>query len=405
MNDKVSTLQPHQGALPRRARMLLSVLARLRYGRLELIGPDGRSFSFPSALPGPDAVIHLADWEVASDALRAGDIGFAEAYLQGRWHTPDLTAVLTLAALNHAALEQAVYGRWWGQILYRLTHLLRSNTRAGARRNIHAHYDIGNDFYERWLDQTMTYSSALFAGDLSRNLEDAQTAKYESILRSINPKPGERVLEIGCGWGGFAEYAARTRGCRVHGISISRKQLSRAQARIHRAGLDDQVTLEFRDYRDVDGEFDHVVSIEMYEAVGERYWPAYFQTIARRLKRGRRAAIQAIVISDELFPRYRRGTDFIQQFIFPGGMLASPSVFARHAQNAGLEVRKRRTFGMDYAETLKRWQHAFNRAWPEIQSQIFDARFKRLWNFYLSYCEAGFRAGTTDVMQVELAHA
>jgi cyclopropane-fatty-acyl-phospholipid synthase len=405
MNDKVSALQTHLGVLPRPARMLLSILARLRCGRLEMIGPDGRSFSFPGALPGPDAVIHLEDWDVASDALRSGDIGFAQAYLCGRWGTPDLTAVLTLAALNHAALEQAIYGRWWGQILHRLTHLSRSNTRAGARRNIHAHYDIGNDFYERWLDLTMTYSSALFAGDLSCSLEDAQTAKYESILRIINPKPGELLLEIGFGWGGFAEYAARTRGCRVHGISISRRQLSRAQACIRRAGLDDQVTLELRDYRDLEGQFDHIVSIEMYEAVGERFWPGYFEAIASRLKRGGRAAIQAIVIADELFPRYRRGTDFIQQFIFPGGMLASPLVFERNARKAGLEMRKHRVFGLDYAETLKRWQQRFNHVWPEIQSQVFDTRFKRLWNFYLSYCEAGFRAGTTDVMQVELVHA
>jgi cyclopropane-fatty-acyl-phospholipid synthase len=380
---------------------LLSVLARLQYGRLELIGPDGRSFSFPGALPGPDALVYLEDWEAVSDAVRQGGIGFAEAYLQSRWHTPDLTAVLTLVALNRDLLAPAVYGRPWRRLVDRIARLLRWS----AGRNIHAHYDIGSDFYERWLDQTMTYSSALFAGDLSRSLEDAQTAKYESILRSINPKRGEHVLEIGCGWGGFAEYAARTRGCRVHGISVSRRQLSRAQARIRRAGLEDQVTLELCDYRDIEGQFDHIVSIEMYEVVGERSWPAYFETIAHRLKRGGRAAIQAIVIADELFPRYRRSTNFIQRFIFPGGMLASPPVFERNAQKAGLEVRKRRTFGLDYAETLKRWQQGFNRAWPEIQSQAFDARFKRLWNFYLSYCEAGFRAGATDVMQVELVHA
>jgi cyclopropane-fatty-acyl-phospholipid synthase len=405
MNDKAWSLTARQGPLPRAARVLLAVLSRLRYGRLELLGPDGRSFSFPGALPGPDAEIHLEDWEVASDLLRSGDIGFAEAYLQGRWHAPDLTAVLTLAGLNHGALEQAIYGRRWSALLFRLRHLVRANTRAGARRNIHAHYDLGNDFYQRWLDQTMTYSSALFGGDWSRSLEDAQTAKYERILRLVNPRPGERMLEIGCGWGGFAEYAARTRGCRVHGITVSRRQLGWAQERIRRAGLDALVTLEFRDYRDLEGEFDHVVSIEMYEAVGERYWPVYFDTIARCLKRGGRAVVQAIVIADELFHRYRRGTDFIQQYIFPGGMLASPTVFAGHAQSAGLELRTRHHFGADYAETLQRWQQGFNQAWPEIQAPGFDARFKRLWNFYLSYCEAGFRAGTTDVMQVEMSHA
>lgn len=405
MNDKSWPLTARQGPLPRAARVLLAVLSRLRYGHLELIGPSGSSFSFPGALPGPGVKIHLQDWEVAADLLRAGDIGFAEAYLQGRWHTPDLTAVLTLAGLNQGALEQAIYGRWWGAVVFRLRHLVRANTRAGARRNIHAHYDLGNDFYRRWLDQTMTYSSALFGGDWSRSLEDAQAAKYERILRLIDPRPGERILEIGCGWGGFAEYAARTRRCCVHGITVSRRQLGWAQERIRRAGFDALVTLEFRDYRDLEGEFDHVVSIEMYEAVGERFWPVYFDTLARRLKRGGRAVVQAIVIADELFHRYRRGTDFIQQYIFPGGMLASPAVLAGHARNAGLEVHARHHFGADYAETLRRWQHGFNHAWPEIQAPGFDARFKRLWNFYLSYCEAGFRAGTTDVMQVEMSHA
>jgi cyclopropane-fatty-acyl-phospholipid synthase len=405
MNERAWSVTARQGPLPRAARALLAVLSRLRYGHLELIGPAGRGFSFPGLLPGPDAEIHLEDWGVASDLLRSGDIGFAEAYLQGRWHSPDLTAALTLAGLNHGALEQAIYGRRWGALLFRLRHLIRANTRVGARRNIHAHYDLGNDFYRRWLDQSMTYSSALFGGDWSRTLEDAQTAKYERILRLVNPRAGERILEIGCGWGGFAEYAARTRGCRVHGITVSRRQLGWAQDRIRRAGLDPLVTLEFRDYRDLDGEFDHVVSIEMYEAVGERFWPLYFDTVARRLKRGGRAVVQAIVIADQLFHRYRRGTDFIQQYIFPGGMLASPTVFAAHAHGAGLELRTPHHFGADYAETLRRWQHAFNQAWTEIQAPGFDARFKRLWNFYLSYCEAGFRAGTTDVMQVEMRHA
>ena len=386
----------------RSARVLLAVLARLQYGRLELLGPGGQSFSFPGALPGPDAVIHLQDWDVASDVLRSGEIGFAEAYLQGRWHTPDLPAVLTLAALNRGALEQAIHGRRWSNLVYRLRHLIRANTRAGARRNIHAHYDLGHDFYRRWLDQTMTYSSATFDGEWSRSLEDAQAAKYERILRLVNPKPGDCVLEIGCGWGGFAEYAARTRGCRVHGITVSRTQLPWAQERISRAGLERLVTLEFSDYRGVQGSYDHVVSIEMYEAVGERFWPVYFDTIAQRVKRGGRAVVQAIVIADDLFARYRRGTDFIQQYIFPGGMLASPSVFARHARTAGLNVLSIEKFGADYAETLERWQQRFNQAWQDIHASGLDARFKRLWNFYLSYCEAGFRAGVTDVMRVEM---
>jgi cyclopropane-fatty-acyl-phospholipid synthase len=313
--------------------------------------------------------------------------------------------VLSLAALNNGALEEAIYGKFFGKLLYRLRHLLRMNTRAGSERNIHAHYDLGNDFYRRWLDQTMTYSSALFAGDFDRSLEDAQLAKYERILALLDPRPGSLILEIGCGWGGFAEYAARTRGCRVHGITISRRQLEFARQRVRDAGLDDRVTLEFCDYRDVQGRYDNVVSIEMYEAVGERFWPAYFRALRDRLKPGGRAVVQAITIAEERFERYRHSTDFIQQFIFPGGMLASLSVLHAQASRAGLTVRSTHAFGLDYAETLRRWNQRFNQAWSDIQPHGFDARFKRLWNFYLSYCEAGFRSRSTDVLQVEMSHA
>jgi cyclopropane-fatty-acyl-phospholipid synthase len=406
MTDRSASLElrPAQ-PMPRAARILFALLARLRHGHLRVTGPGGQAFSFPGALPGPDVTLVLADWAVCGDILRNGDIGFAQTYVDGRWSTPDLPALITLAALNHAALEAAVYGSVWGTLLYRLRHLLRPNTRAGSRRNIHAHYDLGNDFYARWLDATMTYSSGLFAGDLTQSLEDAQLAKYEHILALVNPQPGARILEIGCGWGGFAEYAARTRRCRVHGITVSQQQLEYAQARMQRAGLAERVSLAFCDYRDVEGRFDHVVSIEMYEAVGEHYWPAYFGAIAQRLAPGGRAVLQAITIAERLFERYRRGTDFIQQYIFPGGMLASPAVIAAQAQRAGLAVRSTQGFGADYAETLHRWSQRFNAAWQQLQHGAFDARFRRLWNFYLAYCEAGFRSGNTDVLFVEMSHA
>jgi cyclopropane-fatty-acyl-phospholipid synthase len=407
MTERTASL-PLDGAasLPRAARLLLSMLVRLRYGRLEVVGPGGQRLAFPGAQPGPAATLILNAWDVCEDILRSGDIGFAEAYLQGRWDTPDLASLLTLAACNHAALEEAVYGRWWGKLLYRLRHLLRANTRGGSRRNIHAHYDLGNGFYRRWLDETMTYSSALFDRQLDRSLAQAQLAKYERILTVLDPAPGSHILEIGCGWGGFAEYAARTRGCRVHGITISRRQLEYARERIERAGLSERVALKFCDYRDVRGRFDHVVSIEMYEAVGERFWPVYFRTIRDRLTPGGKALVQAITIADVRFERYRRGTDFIQQYIFPGGMLASPTVLQAQARRAGLAVRSVHNFGPDYAETLQRWTQRFNQAWSELRTHGgFDARFKRLWNFYLAYCEAGFRAGSTDVLQVEMSHA
>jgi len=393
------------GAVPRPARALFAILSRLRYGRVEIVVPGGQRFSFPGALPGPDAALELQDWQVCGEILRRGDIGFAETYLAGRWTTPDLTAVLSVAAMNNGALEEAVYGELWSKVFYRLRHLLRVNTRSGSQRNIHAHYDLGNDFYRRWLDATMTYSAALFSGDTTRSLEDAQVAKYERILTLLDPRPNSRILEIGCGWGGFAEYAARTRGCSVHGITISRRQLELARRRIDAAGLGERVALEFCDYRDLQGCYDHVVSIEMYEAVGERFWPVYFRTLRERLKPGGRAVVQAITIADARFDRYRSSTDFIQQFIFPGGMLASPSVLRAQAERAGLAVHSTHAFGLDYAETLRRWNQRFNRAWREIQADGFDERFKRLWNFYLSYCEAGFRSRSTDVLQVEMTHA
>jgi cyclopropane-fatty-acyl-phospholipid synthase len=407
MTPKAASLDQLRAStpLPRAARVLFAVLSRLRCGHLRIDGPGRQSFSFPGAGPGPDAALTVDDWDVCGEILRKGDIGFAEAYLQGRWSTPDLPALLTLAALNRGALDEAIYGSAWGKLLYRVRHLLRANTRAGSCRNIHAHYDLGNDFYAHWLDSTMTYSSARFQGDLGQSLEDAQLSKYERILALVNPRPGQRILEIGCGWGGFAEYAARTRRCAVHGITVSRRQLEFAQARIARAGLAERVSLAFCDYRDVQGRFDHVVSIEMVEAVGERFWPAYFDTIAARLAPGGSAVLQAITIADALFERYRRGTDFIQQYIFPGGMLASPGALRAQAQRAGLAVRGTHRFGPDYAETLRRWSERFNAAWAQLQGAGFDARFRRLWSFYLAYCEAGFRARTTDVMHVEMQHA
>jgi cyclopropane-fatty-acyl-phospholipid synthase len=390
--------------VPWAGRTLFALLAHLRYGRLEIVAPGGQGFSFPGALPGPDATLEFRDWGVCSQLLRHGDIGLAQTYVAGRWTTPDLAAVLTLAALNDGALAEATQGKLWSSALHRLRYFLGLHTRRGSQRNVHAQYDLGNGFYRRWLDATMTYSSALFAGDFGRSLEDAQVAKYERILALIGPRPGSRILDIGCGWGGFAEYAARTRGCSVHGVTISRRQLEFAQQRVREAGLGGRVTVELRDYRDVQGSYDHVVSIEMYETVGQRFWPAYFRVLRERLKPGGRAMVQAITIADERFDRYRSGPDFIQQFIFPGGMLASPSVLRLQAQRAGLAVRSSHAFGMDYAETLRRWGQRFNRAWRELQADGLDERFNRLWNFYLCYCEAGFRSRSTDVLQVEMSH-
>jgi cyclopropane-fatty-acyl-phospholipid synthase len=386
--------------VPLAARALFALLAGIRRGRLELGLPDGTSRAFGAG--GPVARLDVRDWGVFAAVLKRGDIGFAETFVDGRWSTPDVSQLLTVFTINRDAIERAVYGGFWGALLYRLRHAFNANTRRGSRRNIAAHYDLGNDFYALWLDPTMTYSSALFEGDAARTLEAAQMAKYRRILECLDPQPGERILEIGCGWGGFAATAARERGCGVTGLTLSEEQLRYADERMHRAGVAHLVDVAFRDYREERGRYDHVVSIEMYEAVGERYWPGYFATIARSLRPGGRAIVQAITIADELFERYRRGTDFIQQYIFPGGMLAAPARFRAEARAAGLEVAGELAFGADYAETLRRWRRAFRERLPEIRALGYDERFLRTWEFYLAYCEAGFTSRCTDVIQFEL---
>jgi len=395
-------LRENMSAMPRSGRILLSLLSRLHCGRLEFVDPCGDCFIFQGKVSGPEVSLKILDWSVCADVLKSGDIGFAEAYVASKWETKDLPALLELAVRNRDVLEQAMHGKWWGKVLYRLRHLMRRNNRANARRNIHAHYDLGNTFYRAWLDETMTYSSALFEGDSSRTLEQAQIAKYRRILDQLEIRKGDRILEIGCGWGGFAELAARERGATVHGITLSQEQWTFCTQRMRKAGLDGQVKIEICDYRDVKGQFDFIVSIEMFEAVGEAYWPSYFAAVRERLRSGGRALIQTIVIAEELFDEYRRSTDFIQQYIFPGGMLPSSSQFGEQAKAAGLAVAESHYFGPDYAETLARWRDRYNSVAALLRNYGFDARFERLWNFYLAYCEAGFRAGSIDVAQMEL---
>ena len=393
--------------MPRSARAILALLEGLEYGSLEVRLPDGASLHFGQARSDDSAaVLEVASWSVFDWVIERGDVGFAEAWIDGHWHSPDLTALLTLLANNRQALAKAVYGRWWALISARLRHLLNANTRAGSRRNIMAHYDLGNDFYRQWLDPTMSYSSALYSSAAPRSLAAAQLAKYRRILQRIDAQPGQRVLEIGCGWGAFAETAAREAGLEVVGLTLSPAQLQYARERMRVAGVDRQVHIELRDYRDLVGEqFDHIVSIEMFEAVGERWWPSYFATLQKLLAPTGRALVQSITIRDELFARYRRSTDFIQQHVFPGGMLPSPSVFGQQAARAGLAVNDSFAFGGDYARTLAQWSANFEQQWPAIAAQGFDERFRRLWRFYLAYCQAGFNSGATDVMQFELAHA
>lgn len=410
--------------MPTAARVILALLGQLRHGALTVHLPDGavRHFgdaaaasaaaSVSSSAAGSAAaagaqplVLELKNWDLFSAALRSGDIGFAESYIAGHWCTTDLPALIELMARNRDTIESLVYGSWWGSLAYRLRHLLNRNSRAGSRKNIHAHYDIGNAFYRLWLDPSMTYSSALYTDASGGHLELAQAAKYRRILDQLALPPNARVLEIGCGWGGFAEMAARGGAGHVTGLTLSTEQLAYARERIARAGLDSQVDLQLCDYRDSDGQYDAIASIEMFEAVGESYWPSYFACIAARLKPGGRACVQTITIADQLFERYRKSTDFIQQFIFPGGMLPSPAVFAQQAAVHGLKVVDSFAFGLDYARTLASWRAAFHARLEQVRAQGFDERFIRTWEFYLCYCEGAFRAGNTDVMHFTLEKA
>ncbi len=389
-------------AAPAPARIILKCLAGIGHGALLLKAPDGSCMlygdgSYPVAL-------ELNNWNLCAAVLRSGDIGFAETFIAGDWRSDDVPALIALFIRNRTQIEALIYGTWWGSLAYRVKHLLNRNSRSGSKKNIHAHYDIGNAFYQRWLDPSMTYSSALFApGQASgADLQQGQRAKYLRIADQLRVAPGDRVLEIGCGWGGFAELAAGARGAYVTGLTLSTEQLDYARKRLANAGLADSTDLHLCDYRDCAGQYDAIASIEMFEAVGEKYWSSYFECIARNLRPDGRACVQSITIADELFERYRQGTDFIQQYIFPGGMLPSPSEFRRRAAAHGLKVVDEFHFGLDYAETLLQWRDAFLAQREAIAAQGFDQRFMLTWEFYLAYCEGAFRAGSTDVVQFTL---
>ncbi|MBI1245239.1 MAG: methyltransferase domain-containing protein [Alphaproteobacteria bacterium] len=387
-------------------RAILMAAARIEIGELTILGPDGRAHVFKGAKPGPRAAFMLRTSRAARRVLFGGNVGFAEAYIDGEIDADDLPALLELAARNESALDDIHYGRASRLapivgLARRLWHALRANTRSGSRRNIAYHYDLGNEFYRRWLDPSMAYSSAVFA-DGAKDLEAAQQAKFARMAKMMAIEPGQRVLEIGCGWGAFAAFLAREFRAKVTAITVSKEQLAHTQAKVQKEGLGDLVEARFVDYRDVEGTFDRIASIEMFEAVGEKYWPAYFGKLRECLAPGGRAALQIITISDRFFDTYRTGVDFIQRYIFPGGMLPSESALKAQIDDARLQLAGQFNFGLDYAETLAEWNRRFQKAWPEIQGLGFDSRFKRMWEFYLAYCEAGFRARSIDVTQVAI---
>jgi len=383
--------------------LLVRLLCNLSCGALQVELPGGLRAVGRGTRPGPHATLVLHRWRPMLRLLLRGDIGFAQSFRDGDWSTPDLTALLELGIRNEAGWNRALEGSWPVRLRHRLGHLRRANTRRGSRRNIAFHYDMGNAFYAQWLDPDLIYSSALYAHQ-HQSLEDAQAHKLQRIRELLDVRPGDAVLEIGCGWGALALAMAHGGASRVTGVTLSTEQLAHAQRRLAQEGLAGQVDLRLQDYRDVPGHFERIVSIEMMEAVGERYWPTYFDTLAARLAPGGKAVLQVITMADTHFERYRRNADFIQHYIFPGGMLPSVGAMQAQAQRAGLTLRRDESFGLSYAATLAEWRARFHRAWPQIKKLGFDAAFRRLWDYYLCYCEAGFRSGRVDVGLFTLTH-
>ena len=397
----VFTSIDNQQNLPRYFSRVFDLVGKLNSGRVDFVLPDGRRFRAEGKCPGPVAEITINNPEVFARLIREGDLGFSDAYLDGWWTTPDLQSFMDFIHADNDDMYDGFSGiaivRAWEKARF----WFQSNSKRQALKNISHHYDLGNDFYSLWLDDTMTYSSALFNTG-QESLENAQTAKYASMIDQMGVKPGDHVLEIGCGWGGFAEYAAKERGLKVTGLTISTEQLLYAKERMKNKGLEDKVDLKLQDYRDETGVYDGVASIEMFEAVGEKYWPIYFETIKHCLKPGRQATLQIITVHDARWDVYRKSVDFIQKYIFPGGMLPSPTVLRQEVTKAGLRVQHSIEFGKSYSQTLRRWFDVFNDQWDTINDMGFDDRFRRMWNFYLTSCAATFESGNCDVTQITL---
>ncbi|MFQ6552129.1 class I SAM-dependent methyltransferase [Aestuariibius insulae] len=393
-----------QRDLPRYFGLVFDVLKTLKKGRLDIVLEDGRRFRIEGEAPGPIAEFTVHNRELFARTIRDGDLGFCEAYLDEWWSTPDLLAFQDLV---HAAGDD-VYDGFPGQRIARAVEQIRfwlnSNTKRQAKKNISRHYDLGNDFYSLWLDPTMTYSSAKFDTG-QESLEAAQRAKYVSMVDEMGAQPGDHVLEIGCGWGGFAEYAAAERGLKVTGLTISKEQYDFSRDRIRKAGLEDQVEIRMQDYRDEQGKYDGIASIEMFEAVGEKYWPTYFSKVNDCLKPGGRATLQIITVQDARWEVYRKGVDFVQKYIFPGGMLPSRGALLDQVEAAGLKLAHSVEFGESYSQTLRRWHDTFNERWDQIADMGFDGRFRRMWNFYLCSCAATFHSGNCDVTQITLTRS
>ena len=396
---KINTLtHQSQKSLSIWANLFLKMVSNIRFGSITLVTPEGVPLNYQGSEVGENVVIHIKDWKFCEDIFMKGDIGLGESYIDESWDCDDINRLIKFGIDNKNELEKVIKGSFVKIFFYRVKHLLNRNSKAGSQKNIHAHYDLGNDFYKIWLDSTMTYSSAFFSG--VSELHVAQENKYDNILNQLNLKPGDHLLEVGCGWGGFIEHAAK-KGIKVTGVTISKEQFEFAKNRI--TPYKDLSAIELKDYRDITGVYDHIVSIEMFEALGEEYWSKYFKKLHSVLKPGGQLVIQSITINDKDFSSYRRGTDFIQQYIFPGGMLPSPGILKKKAEQVGFSLNGDLEFGLDYGKTLNIWEEKFSQSIPEVKSLGFDNKFIRTWRFYLKYCQGGFEARKISVYQFNLS--
>lgn len=400
MNSTTESLSRIKELIPKNAKILLNVLSGIKKGSIALKSPSGEYYQFKGIEDGRHVVLEVKDWKVFENILLKGDIGLGESYIEGLWECSNINDLITLAMDNESEFTRVIRGSFFNILLYRIKHLFNRNTKKGSKKNIRAHYDLGNDFYQLWLDRSMTYSSALFEGQCI-DLEEAQKRKYQHILNQLNAKEGDHILEIGCGWGGFMEHAAK-KGIKVTGVTISGEQYQYAKNRV--SIYPELSTVQLQDYRDITGKFDHIVSIEMFEAIGIEYWETYFQKIKNLLSPMGKAVIQTITIANESFQTYKDGTDFIQQYIFPGGMLPSDQIFKKVANKQELQVLQETSFGLDYAKTLQLWEEAFQNKIKQVISMGYDQQFIRTWEFYLKYCQGGFESGKLGVMQYSIGH-
>ena len=399
LEQHVLTSTKGAAGLPRYFATAYATAQKMQYGRLDMKLPDGRVFRAEGTKPGPVAEIDIHNDDLFARLVREGDLGFCDAYLDGWWTTPDLQAFMDLVHCDNEDVYDGYPGMGLVRAYEKLRFWMQRNSKEQARKNISYHYDLGNDFYALWLDKTMSYSSALFKGNESH--EDAQEAKYASMLEQMGAQAGDHVLEIGCGWGGFAEHAAR-KGIRVTGLTISQEQHDYAVERLAKAGLAEMTEIKMQDYRDETGQYDGIASIEMFEAVGEQYWPVYFDALHKLLKPGKSATLQIITVEDRRWKVYKRQVDFIQKYIFPGGMLPCPSALQTQIKRAGLQFQHSIEFGQSYSKSLRLWHHDFNAKWPEVAEMGFDQRFRNMWNFYLTSCASTFWSGNCDVTQITM---